>query len=101
VDFVGRPSRAAEEPGVRSGREALGDARAVVLVTDGLSERGIGVSDPAAAVLAAADHAAAEPHRARRPLEAARRLLELALAAQSRQRAGDNVAAALYLAGAD
>ena len=65
-----------------------------MLATDGLSERGIGVSDPRAAAATAVAEAA-RVDAARRPLTAARRLAELALAAQREQRAGDNVATAV------
>lgn len=73
----------------------LAGARALVLATDGLTERDIGVDDPEAAVReAAADAAAAEPP-SRRPLEAARGLLERACSAHRRGRSGDNVACAV------
>jgi hypothetical protein len=64
------------------------------LATDGLSERGIGVQDPEAAVersLADAREAALEL----RPLESVRSLVNTAVTAHRRQRAGDNVAAAV------
>jgi serine/threonine protein phosphatase PrpC len=81
----------------RVGEEPLAGVSAVVLVTDGLSEAGIGVADPAGAV-ADALRAAERAPAGSRALELARGLAELALAAQRRQRAGDNVAvAALWL----
>lgn len=71
--------------------------RAVVLASDGLSEEGIGVADPEAAV----SQAAAQAARAAgdlRPLTLARGVVSRALDAQRAQRAGDNVAsAALWL----
>ena len=85
-------------PIVRVGLEPLGDAWAVVAVTDGLSERGIGVEDPAAAVHAAARKTAlADPPL--RALTLARAVAEAALDAQQKQDAGDNVGvAACWLA---
>lgn len=78
------------------GSAPLAGASALVLATDGLSERGIGVDEPAEAVrqaILAARGAAPE----RRPLEAARALLERACAAHRAGRSGDNVACALLL----
>ena len=89
VNFLGSPSRTLEP---------LGATRALVLATDGLSEHGIGVDSPHEAVSAAVAHAElAKPEL--RALVAARHLLEQALAAHRRHRAGDNVATALYWAG--
>jgi serine/threonine protein phosphatase PrpC len=76
------------------GTAPLGGIRAVALVTDGLSETGIGVADPAAAVAAAVRDAAGASGDLR-PLAAARAIVERALAAQRDNRAGDNVAAAV------
>ncbi len=74
----------------RVGSESLADAHCVVAVTDGLSERGIGVEDPVPSVLDAAQTARrAEP--ALRPMVLARAISEIALAAQREQKAGDNV----------
>lgn len=82
-----------------SGSEALADTRAVVLVTDGLSERDIGVDLPEATVGAAVDACApAAPDL--RPLGAARGVVEAALAAHARHDAGDNVASAVAFLGA-
>jgi serine/threonine protein phosphatase PrpC len=76
---------------------ALRGKRAVVLASDGLSEVGIGVSDPEAAI----SHAAAQAARVvgdLRPLTLARGVVSRALDAQRAQRSGDNVAsAALWL----
>jgi serine/threonine protein phosphatase PrpC len=95
VHFLGSPSRTPETLRMRSGSEALGKTLALVLVTDGLSERGIGVDAPAAAVAAATAHAAAVKPELR-PLEAARQILERALEAHRLHRAGDNIATALH-----
>ena len=70
------------------------DYTITVLATDGLSERGIGVEAPAAAVADAVDRAGRTDEPVR-PLEAARGTVETALAAQRAQGAGDNVASAV------
>jgi serine/threonine protein phosphatase PrpC len=81
----------------RIASEPLAGLRAAVLVTDGLSERGIGVVSPTAAVTEAVRNAA-RAHRDTRGLVLARTLTEAALEAHRRNRAGDNVAvAALWL----
>jgi serine/threonine protein phosphatase PrpC len=78
--------------------EKLAGLRAVVLVTDGLSERGIGVVNPAAAVAEAAR--LAEGTRSAAPgLVLARGLAETALEAHRRNRSGDNVAVAVLWLG--
>jgi serine/threonine protein phosphatase PrpC len=84
----------------RLGMEPLAGTRALVLCSDGLSEKGIGVDDPAAAVAAAVEEAAQAPPPLR-PSTLARRVGERALDAQQRHRAGDNVAVAVaWLEGA-
>jgi serine/threonine protein phosphatase PrpC len=74
--------------------EPLAGLRAVVLVTDGLSERGIGVVNPAAAVTEAVRLAERDPSAAR-GLVVARALAETALEAHRRNRSGDNIAVAV------
>ena len=76
----------------------LEGAGAVALATDGLSERGIGVDDPASAV-ADAVRSALSLARDLRPGAAARGIVERALDAQRRHRAGDNVASAVFIIG--
>ena len=77
-----------------AGVQALAGTRAVVLVTDGLSEQGIGVAVPEDAVSECAESAArGKPEL--RPLAVARGVVELALAEHRRHRSGDNVAAAV------
>jgi len=100
VGFLGMASESVEAlaPVVRIGEEPLAGVRAVVLVTDGLSEKGVGVADPAAAVAEAVRHAERAPAGSR-ALEVARDLAESALAAQRRQRSGDNVAVAVLWLG--
>jgi len=80
----------------RIGAVPLEDVEAVVLATDGLSERGIGVTDPSAAVTSAVA-ASAEVEAVLRPSVLARELLETALDAHADQRAGDNIAVACWL----
>ena len=72
---------------------SLDPCLALVAATDGLSEESIGVADPAATVRDAVALGRARPgaHAAR----AARALVEAALAAQRKNQAGDNVAAAV------
>jgi len=77
-----------------AGAQGLAGTRAVVLVTDGLSERGIGVAVPEDAVAECAELAASGLPELR-PLGAARGVVERALAEHRRHRAGDNVAAAV------
>lgn len=84
---------AAERHG-RIGVQALDRPRAIVAATDGLSERAIGVADPAGAVHAAVAGAAGAPAD-RRAGAAARAIVDAALAAHRAQGAGDNVAAAV------
>ncbi len=84
----------------RLGCFELAGVRALALVTDGLSEEGIGVVDPAAALAEVARSAAREPAPLR-PLALARGVCEAALGAHRRQHSGDNVAcAAAWLDGA-
>jgi serine/threonine protein phosphatase PrpC len=76
------------------GVEPLAGCRAVLLATDGLSERHVGVADaPGTVAACVADAARAAPEL--RALEAARGLVELALRAHARHGAGDNVASAV------
>ncbi|HVP31431.1 MAG TPA: protein phosphatase 2C domain-containing protein [Myxococcota bacterium] len=76
------------------GAEPLAGTRAIAAVTDGLSERSVGVDDPDLAVEEAA-RSAAEATPAERPATFARAILEQAMAAHRRQPSGDNVAAAV------
>ena len=88
-DAYESPQELAEVTRISS--EPLAGLRAAVLVTDGLSERGIGVPSPAAAVTAAVRSAERE-RSAVRGLVLARTLTEAALEAHRRNRSGDNVA---------
>jgi serine/threonine protein phosphatase PrpC len=81
------------------GWQSASSARALALVTDGLSERGVGVEDPGKVVTEAAQ-AAQAPRRGERSRRLAQAILEAALAAHARNASGDNVAvAAAWLAG--
>jgi serine/threonine protein phosphatase PrpC len=98
--YVGDPriDRERAEQGVRAGVERGEPGACFVLATDGLSERGIGVEDPAKAVAESFSTGRGDDE-ALRPLVTARGLVERALEAQRRQRAGDNIATAcLWLA---
>ncbi len=98
--WLGSPSLTEDDlrERIAVGRGTLAETRAVVLATDGISERGIGLEAPDAAVLEATAKAAdCEPDL--RGLATARGLVEQALEAQRRNRAGDNVAAAVYWRG--
>jgi serine/threonine protein phosphatase PrpC len=94
--FLGFASETAESLAGKqaAGVQALSGTRAVVLVTDGLSERGIGVAVPESAVAECVD-AAQRDKPELRPLSAARGVVERALAEHRRHRSGDNVAAAV------
>lgn len=100
--FLGRERESAGSLAARSlaGSRSLAETRAVVLATDGLSERGVGVEDPLAAVAEAVAGAAREA-RGAGAREAARRLLATALAAHQRNPSGDNVAVAVVWVGGD
>ena len=98
--WLGSPSLSEDElrERIATGHGVLANTRAVVLATDGISERGIGLEAPDAGVLeATAKAASCDPHL--RGLAAARDLVEQALEAQRRNRAGDNVATAVYWRG--
>ncbi len=94
--FLGGAAQSAAELEPRSvvGTLALAGTEALALATDGLSERGIGVADPAAAAYEAVAMAR-EADPALRPLEACKHLSRIALRAQREQRAGDNVGCAV------
>jgi len=96
--YLGSPSLAPEELAARAviGSTRLSGMQALALATDGLSEQGIGVVAPRTAlleVLTRTERASPDV----RPLEVARGIVDCALASHRRQRAGDNVAAAVLL----
>lgn len=69
----------------------LNELRAVVLATDGLSEPGIGVTDPAGAVLGAVAQIEMDQPDDRRAVETCRGIVEIALRSHQHQKAGDNM----------
>ena len=74
---------------------SLDSVTALVLVTDGYSEQGIGVKDPAASSATILEQTQRfESHR--RPTESCRSHVEAAIHVQRKQRAGDNIAVALW-----
>lgn len=85
---------------VTTGSLELRESRALVLATDGLSERNIGVDAPEQVVTEQVAEAAgvAAPLRA---LAAARGIVECGLSAQRQNKAGDNLAAAVVWVGRD
>jgi serine/threonine protein phosphatase PrpC len=94
--YLGFASETAESLAEKhvAGVQTLSGTRAVVLVTDGLSEPGIGVAVPEDAVAECAE-AAARGRPELLPLAVARGVVERALAEHQRHRSGDNVAAAV------
>ena len=94
--FLGHETATREgiETHCRLGSTPLAGRRALLLATDGLSERGIGVEDPTAATRAAFDAALVYPPELR-ALQACKALCHAAVAAQRAQRAGDNVGCAV------
>lgn len=97
VRYLGAPADDAERLHgyARLGSESLQNLHALVLVTDGLSEPGIGVADPTASVKEAARAGARAEDAELRALETVRALLQTGLAAHRQQRAGDNLAIAV------
>jgi len=95
--FLGyeQASRELLERYARVGVRGLDDLRAVALVTDGLSEKGIGVVDPAATVHASVASIEAGTTADRSALLSCRTIVEDAIAAHRRQRAGDNLGCAV------
>lgn len=74
---------------------SLDDVDALVAVTDGLSEKGIGVEDPLAVVTQALADARERPQRA---AHAARAIVAAAMAAHVANDAGDNISAGVVWA---
>ena len=93
--FLGDPA-VTEKLGehARLGTFSLAGVRALVLASDGLSEEGIGVADPAAAIHAARLAVAFE-RESLRPLAFARAVCDAACASHRSQHSGDNIACAV------
>jgi serine/threonine protein phosphatase PrpC len=81
------------------GLRSLDDLRAVVLATDGLSEPGIGVADPADAVYRTVARVGLDESNDRRAVEACRGVVETALRSHRRQKAGDNMGCSVVWVG--
>ena len=77
------------------GDRRLDGLRAIVLATDGLSEPGIGVKDPASSVLSVVSEVGRESAPDRRATDACRGVAEVALRAHRAQKAGDNMGASV------
>jgi serine/threonine protein phosphatase PrpC len=91
--FLGSREESWHRKATALGAEPLAATRSIVLATDGLSEAGIGVEDPAALVQRTVKAAQGiEPGRRTQWL--AREIAEQANASHHRQRSGDNIAAA-------
>ena len=73
------------------GDRSLEDLRAIVLATDGLSEPGIGVENPAESVLGVTAAVELDAPADRRATDLCRGVTETALHAHRRQKAGDNM----------
>jgi serine/threonine protein phosphatase PrpC len=73
------------------GDRSLEDLRAIVLATDGLSEPGIGVEDPAQSVFGVVSDVEVDAPADRRATDACRTIAETAMRAHRRQKAGDNM----------
>jgi serine/threonine protein phosphatase PrpC len=81
------------------GFRSLKDLRAVVLATDGLSEPGIGVTDPSAAVYSTVARVELDQPDDRRAVEICRGVVEIALRSHRNQKAGDNMACSVVWVG--
>lgn len=73
------------------GVRGVRDLRAVVLATDGLSEPGIGVKNPALTVYERVSHVAGDVTLDRRAVETCRGVVDEAMRAHMAQKAGDNM----------
>ena len=80
------------------GVQRVSHLQAVVLATDGLSEPGIGLDDPARAVANSVERASDAPLD-RRAVDACRDVVETALRAHVRQKAGDNMGCSVLWTG--
>jgi serine/threonine protein phosphatase PrpC len=91
--FLGYQEARAEmlEKYAMMGERSLQDLRAIVLATDGLSEPGIGVEDPAKSVFGVVSEVEVDAPLDRRATDACRAVAETAMRAHRRQKAGDNM----------
>ncbi|MAG30710.1 MAG: hypothetical protein CL908_07460 [Deltaproteobacteria bacterium] len=81
------------------GLRRVGELRAVVLATDGLSEPGIGLRDPATAVHGCVARAEVEAGADRRAPDVCRGIVETAMRSHRRRKAGDNMACSVVWVG--
>jgi hypothetical protein len=81
------------------GFRRLQNLRAVVLATDGLSEPGIGITDPSGAVYSTVAHVELDEPADRRAVEICRGVVEIALRAHRHQKAGDNMGCSVVWVG--
>lgn len=81
------------------GVHSLTELRAIVLATDGLSEPGIGVVDPPREVCSQVAQVALDERPDQRAVETCRGVVETALRAHRRQKAGDNMGCAVLWLG--
>lgn len=84
----------------RVGTRGLDDLRAIVLATDGLSEPGIGVEDPSRAVYGTVAQVELDTPQDRRAVDTCRSIVEIAMRAHRRQKAGDNMGCSVVWLGA-
>ena len=81
------------------GLRDLSEIRAIVLATDGLSEPGIGVANPAQEVASQVAQVALDERSDQRAVGACRGVVETAMRAHRRQKAGDNMGCAVIWVG--
>jgi serine/threonine protein phosphatase PrpC len=77
----------------------LSELQAIVLATDGLSEPGIGVADPPREVASRVAQVALDERPDQRAVETCRGVVETAMRAHRRQKAGDNMGCAVVWLG--
>jgi serine/threonine protein phosphatase PrpC len=99
LGFLGDPMPRGPGSWVRSDCLPLADVEALVLVTDGFSEEGIGFDDPAAQMRHILEASLDDSVRAdRKPVLTCRTVMESAMACQRRNRSGDNLGCAVWVA---
>jgi serine/threonine protein phosphatase PrpC len=98
--FLGYPEESWHRANTALGCASLTGVESIVLATDGLSEHGIGLDDPASAV-ACASAGARDIESSRRAQWLAREVASRANDAHRRQKSGDNIATAAWVGGAN
>jgi serine/threonine protein phosphatase PrpC len=94
--YLGQPTGLEAEDRRTITCESLAQTRALVLVTDGFSEEGIGHDAPANALHSIQTRSLACEHE-RRPVETCRGVAESALSIQQKNNAGDNLSCAVWI----